>query len=641
MIAKYSKMTGSFLFLKRAAALSVVLMSFSSFSVTFSPDQESSPSSVRGLKRFFENHSSSDFFPAAEAAPIPPLLEECRREIAAGKAQKAMTQAQTKREEPPFISEEDQKFLLFGTVLHPDIAPLISGFLEEKDLAAMRGTCRWAYHNRGTLTLNHTPRQDRSRDSQALLRFLYHNRLARGLDLRTSHLPSLGERMNNAGMSFSEIRTVSLKGIGFTPAMVTPLRILFPNIEILDLSDYGSAETSQGTSPNKMHTLPASLQDLPLKNLALRHARVDSIAGIVGMPLTSLDLSGTHLPPDEYASLSHIPTLETLRASWDYAKDPDVQYRLIASQIGGALPNLLLLKHLDLNWHYLEDLDPAALSGLIHLRHLDLGRTEIPTVVFAQNLTQLTHVVLRENKIEAIEALRGATGIVSLDLAQNDISTLDVLKGMRGLRVLDLSFNKRLTSITSLESLTDMEDLRLTGNKKITTVAPLHAMRKLEHLNLDTTGVSSLLPLVGMKDLRHLNISDCKVSDIGPLSRLKNLQVLYMGRNPLDTENPVYNLKNLMTLHLTGIPMKHPEKLSRLPYLFELCLSKTGAPLHTVASLTFLNFLNLDQSDLTDPDLDALDLTNIRNLSLRNNPHLSEERLRSLKRRFPRTYIAH
>ena len=632
-----------FLFFKKTVFLSCFLTT--AFAASSPPaGGEPSEAPVKELRRIFEDREET--LPAAPSSPRrqPSLVSQCYLEIGAGKAQRLAEAKRDKRGTSPSITEEAHHDLLNRTVLSSDIAPNISKFLSEQDIIAMSGTCHAAhqhYLNRGTCTLSLAPRPYDSRDPQSLLSFLYHNHLARGLALGSPNLTRLQQRMTDANTSFHLLTTVSLPNTGFFGFSLRLLQQLFPQLKHINLQNASPEELGRNHPPrNKIgstSTLAPFKDDLV--SLNLRYADVTNLNGLNQMShLTSLDITGNPIPPRQYASLAHVPTLKSLTAAWDYGRDPSLEYRLTGADVA-FLRGLTSLEELNLNWHNFKDLDPSVLAGHTRLRHLDLGRTDLPTIVFSQNF-RLTHADLSENELTTIEPLRASTGMVSLNLSHNDISDLAPLEEMSGLRVLNVAHN-RITSINPLSGCTAMEELDLTSNPSIREINPLGSMIQMRDLNISTTGTSSLLPLVRMTKLTHLNLNDNNVTDASPLSRLKSLQTLYLGANPILTEDPIYALENLIVLHLTGISVRNPEKLAGLSYLVELDLGKTGMTrLDMFQGLTFLSRLFLEENNLTNAQLNPLfRLTDLSTLGLENNPQITERHLTSLKDTLPSTDV--
>jgi Leucine-rich repeat (LRR) protein len=635
-----------FLSFKRAVVLSCFLMTASS-SVSSNPTGEQpSAAPVKELRRVFEVLP----FSIDPAAPSPSrsssLVAQCHHAVKAGKAQRqAKAKSRNTKEASPLVTEEHQA-LLVKTVLSKDIAFTIGKFLNEQDLAAMGGTCRSAYRaylNRGTCTLNLTPRPDESRDSQTLSRFLDRNRLARGLALGSPNLTRLQQGITEAHVVFPCLTTVSLPNTGFFGFSLNLLHQIFPHLRHINLQNDPPEEFSRDYLPrNKIGGISALVPFRNLASLNLRYADVTSLDGLNSLHhLNSLDITGNSVSPEQHASLAHVPTLTSLTVAWDYGRDPSSEYRLTATDVE-FLRSLPLLETLNLNWQSLENLDPSILASLTHLRCLDLGRTGLPTVVFAQNFHRLTHVDLSENSLTTIDALSAAKEMISLDLSHNNISDLGPLEKMKKLRVLDLSYNKKIINIKPLSGCTDMEKLSLANNLKVGTLESLRDMTQMVDLNIDTTGTSSFLPLVRMTRLKHLNANGNAFTDASPLSLIRSLQTLYLGRNPLlKEEGPIYALENLIVLHLTGISVKHPEKLAGLSYLVELDLVRTGIEnLDMFEGLTFLSRLFLEGNSLTAAQLNPLfSLTGLSTLCLKDNPRLTEDGLKVLKNRLSSTDV--
>ncbi len=133
---------------------------------------------------------------------------------------------------------------------------------------------------------------------------------------------------------------------------------------------------------------------------------------------------------------------------------------------------------------------PEAVSGLAHLRYLNLDRNKIgelpgnlpPALRWLRlnynsiqalpasigSLGRLQRLYLRANAVEALpDSLANCTELEDLDLAGNDLAAFpEVLVELPRLRNLDLSGNRRITALPDTEKLSKMKALRslkLTG----------------------------------------------------------------------------------------------------------------------------------------------------------------------------------
>jgi protein phosphatase 1 regulatory subunit 7 len=120
---------------------------------------------------------------------------------------------------------------------------------------------------------------------------------------------------------------------------------------------------------------------------------------------------------------------------------------------------------------------------------------------------------------------------------------------------LDIKSN-RLTSITGLESLPNLEELYVSHNA-ITEISPssLASNPKLRVLDISNNQISHLENLTHLKDLEELWASSNKLADFREVEReladKENLETVYFEMNPLQLAGPaVYRNKVRLALPL-------------------------------------------------------------------------------------------
>ena len=153
----------------------------------------------------------------------------------------------------------------------------------------------------------------------------------------------------------------------------------------------------------------------------------------------------------------------------------------------------------------LRDLSP--LSGLKHLRALDL----------------------KGNKIVNLEKLSGLSNVVSLDLKHNHLSDIAPLAQLSRLNTLWLQRNK-VENIEPFIGLSHLQILWL-GNNLISNLKVFEKMKSKEKII-------------------RLGLAYNKISNVTSLGDLSSLQELYLTGNPIDNFRPLSNLKNLTLLDL-------------------------------------------------------------------------------------------
>ena len=308
------------------------------------------------------------------------------------------------------------------------------------------------------------------------------------------------------------------------------------------------------------------------------------------------------------------------------------------------------------------DMNTASLS----LMGMGLTDGEMDQVA---KLYALTSLNLSGNSISDISALSTLGGLTALDLSDNNISDIRALAELPGLRTLYLDNNPitDFTPLYALENLTtlsikgiaiseeqlqalssalpscaihtdtdqeDAADITLGGvtfksdvkelnlsSRGITDISALAACRELERLDLTGNKISDITPLMDIPGLKELVIKDNQVTDLRPLMALNTLAYINAEGNGITSTVPLGSLTGLKELHLAGNPISDYSGLSRLYSLETLGLEDTG---------------------LQDDDLDSLKgLSNLRLLTITNNPELGGEAVDKLKSALSASYVEH
>lgn len=308
------------------------------------------------------------------------------------------------------------------------------------------------------------------------------------------------------------------------------------------------------------------------------------------------------------------------------------------------------------------DLNTAALS----LADMGLTDQEMEQVAALYALTSLN---LSGNSISDISALSTLGGLSALDLSKNNISDIRALAELTGLRTLYLDNNPitDFSPLYALENLTtlsikgigiseeqlqalssalpscaihsdanqeDAADITLGGvtfksdvkelnlsNRGITDISALSACRELERLDLTGNAITELTPLMDIPGLKSLIIKDNQVTDLRPLMALITLEYINAEGNGISSTVPLGSLTGLKELHLAENPISNYSGLSKLDSL---------------------ETLGLEDTCLQDEDLDSLKgLSNLRLLTITNNPELGGEAVDKLKSALSSSYVEH
>lgn len=115
--------------------------------------------------------------------------------------------------------------------------------------------------------------------------------------------------------------------------------------------------------------------------------------------------------------------------------------------------------------------------------------------------------------------LRYCTDLMMLDLGHCDITSIEGLAGLTKLRVLILADNK-ISDISPLAGLNDLEYVELFLNRKIHDFTPLANKEKLVDLNIYYCQIQDVTPLTTCVNLKRLWLGECGLSD-GQIGKLR------------------------------------------------------------------------------------------------------------------------
>lgn len=295
----------------------------------------------------------------------------------------------------------------------------------------------------------------------------------------------------------------------------------------------------------------------------------------------------------------------------------------------------------------LADEEMSQVAKLYALTSLNLSGNNITDISALSTLGGLTALDLSNNRISDIRALAELTGLRTLYLDNNPITDFSALYALENLSTLSIKgmaiSEAQLQALSSalpncaIHSDTNQEDaadITLGGvtfksdvkelnlsNRGITDISALSACRDLERLDLTGNKISDITPLMDIPGLRELIIKDNQVTDLRPLMALTTLVYINAEGNGIISTVPLGSLTGLKELHLAENPISDYSGLSKLYSLETLGLEDTG---------------------LQDADLDSLKgLSNLRLLTITNNPDLGGEAVDKLKSALSASYVEH
>ena len=445
---------------------------------------------------------------------------------------------------------------------------------------------------------------------------------------------------------------------------------------------------------------------LSLEHLYLSENPVSDLSPLASLAsLSNLGLLGTYVT--DLSPLSRLPSLAYLHVGETAVRDlpywpPD---SLISLDIGGTNVNdltpllgLTRLAHLSLGRLRLKDTDFAvlrslpslsslafaittidleALSGLDHLRELNLTHSNIYNFHALANHTSLQLLRLRGTGLSDLGAVPfSALALQNIDLSDNHISELGpLLKNVGELRQIDLRANRFLSDkavrvdipalmARGIEVMYDppragegdvvtIEDPALhrllasaTGNTSGAYVGYLFEpvlaskLARVDTLSFSSSGITSLDGIEHATSLELLHLSGNRISDISPLADLPFLNILSLDGNPIGDFGPLVEMERLFYLALDNTSLREVPPLPKrgMQHLFLTDNSITNLePLawvgqritfeqlwlsgNSISSLQPLTgsifYLHLNDNEVA--DLAGLSITGLRELHIRNN----------------------
>lgn len=284
-------------------------------------------------------------------------------------------------------------------------------------------------------------------------------------------------------------------------------------------------------------------------------------------------------------------------------------------------------------------------------------------------LTELTSLKLSDNKISELDFLSSLKKLSSLDLSNNKISDISPLKKLSSIRTLHLDGNEikdfsPLYGLDSLSMLTigDM-DIKQSQLKKLKEELPDCIIysddakedvieiklggktfdNNVTELDLSGCDVHDISLLSVCTKLKKLDLSDNSISDISALVDIPELAELDLSNNRISDISPLMSVSKLTYLNLAGNRIKSVAALQDLTSLIELNLSSNElGGIAAVGRLTNLKTLWMDDTGLKDASLEELyGLKNLKKLSIKDNPELSEAAVTTLKKKLSGCTISH
>ncbi|EJS11797.1 hypothetical protein IKS_05142, partial [Bacillus cereus VDM062] len=184
--------------------------------------------------------------------------------------------------------------------------------------------------------------------------------------------------------------------------------------------------------------------------------------------------------------------------------------------------------------------DISVISGLRHLKYLDLSSNPIESIQPVSKLENLDMLFLRDNKIADLTPLSQMKKIKILDLIGNNIKDLTPLFTVLSLEEVYLA-NNQISNLSGIEKLKNVNLLWI-GNNKISDAEPISKMSNLIELEIADSEIKDISSLSKLVKIQVLNLEENYISDISPLSNLTNLHEINLGANEISDIKSVEEL---------------------------------------------------------------------------------------------------
>jgi len=261
---------------------------------------------------------------------------------------------------------------------------------------------------------------------------------------------------------------------------------------------------------------------------------------------------------------------------------------------------------------------PESIGNLKNLKNLKMTNNQLGEIPEKfGDLENLEELDLTGNSLKTLpESFGNLKNLMSLSLTGNRLKKLpNSIGDLKNLRNLNLRNNYELEEIPkSFGDLENLEELDLTGNSLKTLPESFGNLKNLKSLSLsDNRAGNSLKTLPesfgNLKNLMSLSLSDNRIEKLpNSIGDLKNLRNLNMRNNELEEiPESFVDLENLEELNLAGNSLK-------------TLLERFGKLKNLMKGLSLLKYLDLSRNNLQEIPLLVLDLPNLDNLILTENP---------------------
>lgn len=289
--------------------------------------------------------------------------------------------------------------------------------------------------------------------------------------------------------------------------------------------------------PSGQAIIASDLSDLTVLDISQRG--IINLEGLqYAVNLTQITANNNEIT--ELSPIAYLGHLRTLYLSYNRISDlsPLIYLRNLKTLYleSNQISDLSALEGIDLydvslGVNNITDLSP--LSSAVHMQRLNLFRNRVSDLSALQRMKSLSLLALNENQVVDLSALSELSSLKTLLLSHNAIIDPSPLGSNTELVWLDLSSNY-ITDISSFSSLSQLDTLDLSANTRLSDLSVLAELPNLQTLDLaylescDYTPVLSLpaLSLITFGSPQSIQ-SDSNLAWVIEQLQQKSIQVLY------------------------------------------------------------------------------------------------------------------
>jgi len=230
-----------------------------------------------------------------------------------------------------------------------------------------------------------------------------------------------------------------------------------------------------------------------------------------------------------------------------------------------------------------------------------------------------------EDKV-SFEGIEIDQSITSLKIKNAEkLTDISALSSLNNLNELKLDYCEKLTDISALASLKNLNDLNLSSCEKLTDISALTSLQNLNDLDLSWCDkLTDISALTSLQNLEYLDLSSCpKIKDIDVLKSLTKTEISFDQTEKDENDEPSVHYEKWENLreHIYGIGQIEGSRYMEIADENEYNAFKQSYENHPDFGEEYTNFLNKYSEEFNNDDLDRENLAAL----FFNNNDLSDD----------------